>query len=72
VDAILRDLEQMLTVEGGPCVRRDVDRAQGSAALGLQRLQFVPGGEPDLLAVVRDAPHLVDARKGSVLAHDFG
>ena len=53
LDAILGDLEQVLAVEGGAGMRGDVDRAQRLAARGIEGVQPVAGGEPDLLAVDR-------------------
>src|SRR4029434_9429699 len=72
LDAILGELIQELAVEGRSCVRGHIDRAQRLAALGIERVQRVSCGKPDVLAVIRDPVHVVDARKGSVLADDLG
>ncbi len=72
LDPILGDLEEVLPVEGRPGVGRDIDRALQLAAGGIEGMQLVTGREPDLLAVVADAMHFVDARKGTVFADDFG
>ena len=47
-------------------------RPHDLAAVGIEGVQPVAGGEPDMLAVEGDAVHLVDAGKGAVLAEDFG
>ena len=39
VDAILGDLKQMLAVEGGPCMRGDIDRAYRLAGHGIEGVQ---------------------------------
>src|ERR1051326_6799099 len=72
LDAILGDLEQMRPVERGPGVRGDIDCAHGLAARRIQCVQPVSRGKPDIPAVVRDTSHVVDARKGSVLANNLG
>src|SRR5262249_31072389 len=51
LNAALGDLKQMLAVERGSGVRGDVERALGLAALRIDRIQLVVGGEPDMLAV---------------------
>jgi hypothetical protein len=35
-------------------------------------VELVSGSKPNVLTVIRDAMHVVDARKGSVLTDDFG
>ena len=72
LDAILGDLKQVLAVEGRSGMRGDIDRAQRLAARRIEGVQPVAGGEPDVLAVIGDAMHLVDTRKGPVFAEDFG
>ena len=72
LDAILGDLKQVLAVEGRSGMGGDIDRAQRLPARRIEGVQLVAGGKPDLLAVIGDAMHLVDARKGSILAEDFG
>ena len=72
LDAILGDLKQVLAVEGRSCMRGDIDRAHRLAALRIEGVQLVAGRKPDVLAVERDAMHLVDAGKGAILAEDFG
>ena len=69
--AVLGDLVQMLAVEGGTRVSRDVERAHGRAARRIQCVEAVAGGEPDPVAVIRDAPDLLDARKRAIFADDF-
>src|SRR5712692_3486742 len=72
LDAILGDLKQVPAVEGGPGMRGDIERAQRLAARRIEGGQLVSGGNPDVLTVIRDAMHLVDTRKGAVLADDVG
>src|SRR5262249_39343710 len=73
LDAISDDLEQVLAVEGRACTRAgDIDRAQHLPARGIEGVQLVTGSEPDVPTVVRDPVHVVDTRKGSILADDLG
>ena len=53
-------------------MRGDIDRAQRLPARGIEGVQLVSGGKPDVLAVVRDPMHAVDTRKGSILTDDLG
>src|SRR6202043_3910907 len=46
LDAILRDLKQVLTVEGRSCMRGDIDRPRGLAAGRIEGAQLVSGGNP--------------------------
>ena len=39
---------------------------------GIEGLQRVPRGKPDVLAVISDSMHAVGTRKGSILTDDFG
>src|SRR5262245_6648728 len=72
LDAILGDLKQVPAVEGRSCVRGDIDRAQHLPARRIEGVQLVSGRKPDVLAVKRNAVHVVDTRKGSVFTDDFG
>jgi hypothetical protein len=72
LDAILGKLIEMLAVKGRPGVRGDVDRAQPLAGRRIDRVQRPSGRKPDVLTVVGDAMHVVDSRKGSVLADNLG
>jgi len=72
VDAVLGDLKQAATVEGRSRVSRDVEGPQLLAGSRIQAPQGVPGRKPDLLAVIGDAMHGIDARKGPILTSDFG
>jgi hypothetical protein len=72
LDAIFGDLKQVRAIERRSCMCGNVDRAQGFPALGIEVDQLVPGSQPDALAVIRDAMHMLDARKGTILPHDFG
>ena len=71
LDAVLGDLEQVRAVKGGSGVRGDIDRAH-RPALRIEGVQLVAGCEPHVPAVERHAMHLIGARKGSILAEDFG
>ena len=72
LDAILGDLKQVLAVEGRSRMRGDIDRAQRLPARGIEGVQPVSGRKPDVPTVKRDPMHLVDTRKGSIFAEDFG
>src|SRR6185503_9030061 len=72
LDAILGDLVQVLAIERGSGMRGRLDRSQWLAALRIEGDQLVSGGEPDALAVVRDAVHVVGARERTILADDLG
>ncbi len=72
LDAILGDLEQVPAVEGGSRMRSDIERALRLSARRIEGPQLVSGSDPYMLAVVRDATHLVDTREGSVFTDDFG
>ena len=72
VDAVLRDLEQVLAVERRAGMRGDVERAPRLSADRIEGLQRAAGREPHVLAVERHAVHAVDAREGTVLADDVG
>jgi hypothetical protein len=62
----------MAAIEGGSCVRGDIDRAQYLAAGWIEGVQFVSGRKPDVLAVIGDAMHAFDAGKGSIFMDDGG
>jgi hypothetical protein len=72
LDAIFRELKQVLAVESSSCMRGDIDRAQHVPALGTKGDQLISSSEPDTLTVIRDSMHVVDTRKGSVLTNDLG
>ena len=62
----------MLAVEGRSRIRGDIDRAQRLPARGIEGEQLLSGGKPDVLTVERDAIHVVDTRKGTILSDNFG
>jgi hypothetical protein len=62
----------MLAVECRSCMRGDVNRAQHLPVRRIKGVQLVSGRKPDVLTVKRNPMHLVDIRKGSILAKDFG
>src|SRR6267143_862433 len=71
LDAILGDLKQMLAVEGRPCMRGNIDRAQDCPAGGIEGVQPVSGRKPDVLTVIGEPMHVLDARKGPIFPNDF-
>jgi len=72
VDAILGNLEQVLTIEGGASMGGNVDRAQGLARVGVEGVDFFSAGKPYLLTVPGQAMHLVDIGKRTIFTEDFG
>ena len=54
LDAILGDLIEVLSVEGGSCMRGDSDRAQHLPRCRIEGVQLVSGRKPDALTVKRD------------------
>ncbi|MNY57074.1 hypothetical protein D3C86_1932240 [compost metagenome] len=72
LDAILGDLEQVLPVEGRARMGGDIDGTHRLTALGVERIQFVAGGKPDVMAVERHAMHLLGTGKGTIFAENFG
>ncbi|MGO8921011.1 MAG: hypothetical protein ACLQJR_34395 [Stellaceae bacterium] len=72
LDAILGDLKQVLTVEGRSCMRGDINRALHLPTRRIEGVQLVAGRKPDVLTVIRDPIHAVEARKGSIFMEDFG
>jgi hypothetical protein len=53
-------------------MRGDIDRAHGLPARRIEGVQLVSGDKPDALTVKRNPMHVVDPRKESILAEDFG
>ena len=51
---------------------RHLDRAHHLPARGIERVQPVAGGEPDLRTVMGDPVHGIGAGKWSILAEDLG
>src|SRR5580765_883824 len=72
LDAILGELKQVLPVEGRARMRGDVDRAQPFPAGWIEGVHLVARSEPDVLTVIRDAMHVVRARKRSIFTNDLG
>jgi len=50
----------------------DIDRAHQVPARGIECVQSLSRGKPDMPTVERDPGHVVDARKGPILTEDFG
>ena len=72
LDALLEELEQVRSVERRSRMRVGVDGAHDHAAFGIEGVQPVARGEPDVLAVERQAMHVAGAGEGSVFAEDLG
>ena len=72
LDAIFGELKQVPAVEGRSCMRGDVDRAQRPPARGIEGVQRVSGSKPDAPTVIRNAMHMLDPRKGSILSNNLG
>src|ERR1041385_3393280 len=72
LDALFEQLKQMLAVEGRAGMRRHFDGARRRPGRRIEGVQSVARSEPDMVAVERDAVHMVDARKRAILADDFG
>src|SRR5262249_37017125 len=72
LNAILGDLEQVLAVEGSPCMRGDIDRARRLSTLRVEGAQPASARKPPVLTVKRHAMHVGGAWKRAVLAEDFG
>jgi hypothetical protein len=62
----------VLAVEGRSGMRRDIEPAQHLPTHRIEGVQLVSRRKPDILTVIRDAMHIVDTRKGSILTEDFG
>src|SRR5262249_12028590 len=62
----------MLPVESGSCARGDIDRAKPLPGRRIEGVQLISGSKPDVLAVIGDSMYVVDIRKGTILADDFG
>src|SRR5262249_6665964 len=71
LDVRLGQLKQVRPVVRRSCMRGDVDRPQRLPAFRVQRGDRVSGSKPDVLSVIRDAVHTIDARKRTVFTHDF-
>jgi len=71
LNAIFGDLKQVLAVEGGSCMRSDINRAQHLPAGWVEGVQLVPGSKPDVLAVIRDTMDSVGTWKRTILTNDF-
>ena len=52
-------------------MRGDVDRAQRLSARGIEGNDLVSGAEPDVLAVIRHAIHLVGIRKRAIFTNNL-
>src|SRR5262245_5012596 len=67
----VRDLPEVLAVEGGAGLRGDGDFADQPAPVGFERDDALAAGEPDLGAIEGHAVDLVDAGIRAVLAEDL-
>src|SRR5215469_15811557 len=71
MDAILSDLKYVPAVEGRSCMRGDINRALHLAARRIEGIQLVSGSKPDVLTVIGDTVHCVDAWEGAILSDDL-
>jgi len=71
LNAILGDLKQVLAVEGGSCMRSDVDGTLHLPTRRIERVQLVPRSKPDVLPVIRDTMDSVGTWKRTILTNDF-
>ena len=62
----------MLAVKRRSGMGCDIDLTHRLSARGVERVQLVARRKPDVLSVIGDAIHALDARKGTVLSDDFG
>src|SRR5262245_48860996 len=62
----------MLPVESGSSTRGHIDRADRLPGGRIEGVQLISGSKPDVLSVISDSMHVVDTRKGTILADDFG
>ena len=72
LDTVLGELKQVLAVECRPGVRSDIERSHTLTTRRIDGVQGVASGKPDMPAVISHTVHVVDPRKGPVLADDFG
>src|SRR6516225_8568485 len=72
LDAIFGNLKQMLAVKRRSGTGCDIDLTHRLSARGVERVQLVARRKPDVLSVIGDAIHALDARKGTVLSDNFG
>src|SRR5262249_10698458 len=72
LDEIPGKLKQVPAVERRSCIRGDLNRAKRLPARRIEACHRVSGSKPDILTVIRDSVHVVDARKGSILTDDLG
>lgn len=70
-DVAAGDLPEVLAVEGGAGVGECGEARDDVAALRVEAVQVVAGGEPDPGSVVADAVDGLDVVEGAVLAEDF-
>src|SRR5438309_1232926 len=71
LNAILGDLKQVLAVEGGSCMRGDIDGTLHLPTRRIEGVQLVPRSKPDVLPVIGDTIDSVGTRKGAILTNDF-
>ncbi len=71
LNAILRDLKEVLAVECCSGMRSNIDRADCLPACWIDCIQFISGRKPDTLSVVSNSMHLVNAGKWTILVDDF-
>jgi hypothetical protein len=72
VDAILGNLKKVFPIESRSRMRRDIDRALHLPARRIKGVQLISRGKPDIVPVISDTIHSLDARKGAILTNYFG
>src|SRR5262249_11739153 len=70
LDAVPGDLVQVLAIEGGSRIRRDIERTHRFPARRVDRVQCVASRDPYIGAVIADPMHMRDIWKRAVLADD--
>src|SRR6185312_12054445 len=72
LNAAFGDLEQVAAVKGRPGMRGDVDRAQHLSVVGIDGLQLVAGGQPDVPTVIADTVDTGGVLERPILFDDLG
>jgi len=67
----ITDLEQVLAVERGSRIGRDVERAQDLPAFGVKSIQFFARCKPNFIAVEADPGHIICIGEGAIFTDDF-
>lgn len=71
LDAPVGDLKQVPAVERRSSIRRDLKRSFDLSAFRIEAIEFLAGGEPNGLAIVRKPMHSLRAREWTIFTNDF-